>query len=369
MAIQRPLIVANGRRTILPSGDSVLGASPFHEICHIAGMQPTLYLDFARQDFRHYSPATGLREKALSDIVTFTRESNATYFDAKGVMQTAGSNVPRLDFDPVTGGCKGLLIEESRTNLFLNSLHDGTNLSTQTVTVIAAAHTISFYGSGSITLSGVHSATITGTADTTRTALTFTPTAGSLTCTVSGTVKFAQCGLGGFATSFIPTTTATVTRAADQVVIDGTAFSDFYRQDEGTVLLCVTPIGKSNQYGYFLSFDDGSTDNVIALGWRFDSSYREYSSGGVATNLTGRVIAGSILSSATSFSSAGFVSYFDGDPLSVDNSLLMPAVDRLYFGSIGGLSSVAASLKIHKCVYFPKRLTNAQLQQLSALTV
>ena len=32
-------------------------------------------------------------------------------------MQTAGSNEPRIDFDPVTGECKGLLIEELRTNL------------------------------------------------------------------------------------------------------------------------------------------------------------------------------------------------------------------------------------------------------------
>jgi hypothetical protein len=101
----------------LPVADTLLPRVQVASLDQIAGINPTLDLDFANQVYRHYSPATGLREKDLSDIVTFTRASSATYFDAKGVMQTAGSNEPRIDFDPVTGECKGLLIEESRTNL------------------------------------------------------------------------------------------------------------------------------------------------------------------------------------------------------------------------------------------------------------
>lgn len=210
---------------------------PRPPIDQIAGLAPTLDLDFEHQVYRHYSPATGLREKPLSDIVTFTRASSATYFDAKGVMRLAGSNVPRIDFDPVTGECKGLLIEESRVNSFLNSLLDGTNLSTQTVSVTAASWTISFYGTGSITISsGEYESTITGTSNTTRTAATFTPPAGPMVCTVSGTVKWAQCELGAFPTSFIPTAGATATRAADVAVISGTAFSDFYRVGVGSFL-------------------------------------------------------------------------------------------------------------------------------------
>lgn len=49
------------------------------------------------------------------------RASQATYFDANGVLQIAANNVMRLDHDPVTGAPRGVLIEEARTNLFLHS--------------------------------------------------------------------------------------------------------------------------------------------------------------------------------------------------------------------------------------------------------
>ena len=47
----------------------------------------------------------------------FTRSSTATFVGSNGLIQSAAINVPRFDHDPVTGVCKGLLIEESRTNL------------------------------------------------------------------------------------------------------------------------------------------------------------------------------------------------------------------------------------------------------------
>jgi hypothetical protein len=57
----------------------------------------------------------------LDPSVTFTRSSIGTYFDKNGVMQTAQADCPRLDYDPVTGAFKGLLIEELRTNLITQS--------------------------------------------------------------------------------------------------------------------------------------------------------------------------------------------------------------------------------------------------------
>lgn len=58
----------------------------------------------------------------LDGRIAFTRAAGpATYFDATGTMQTAGTNVPRFDNDPVTHAPRGLLIEEARTNVLLQS--------------------------------------------------------------------------------------------------------------------------------------------------------------------------------------------------------------------------------------------------------
>lgn len=54
--------------------------------------------------------------------VSVTRSGTAsTYFDAAGILRTASANTPRLDFDPATLAGRGLLIEEARTNLVVNS--------------------------------------------------------------------------------------------------------------------------------------------------------------------------------------------------------------------------------------------------------
>ena len=71
-------------------------------------IRPSLNLDFANS-------------KTVDPRITFSRASSATYFDEKGVMRTAPAGVPRIDFDPATGECKGLLIEEQQTNLLTYS--------------------------------------------------------------------------------------------------------------------------------------------------------------------------------------------------------------------------------------------------------
>lgn len=84
-------------------------------------VNPSLDLDFSKQKYRWYTGAAGLTESSTPSLMTFTRSTIATYFDAMGVMKQAVANQPRIDYDPSTGECKGLLIEESRTNLLTYS--------------------------------------------------------------------------------------------------------------------------------------------------------------------------------------------------------------------------------------------------------
>ena len=57
---------------------------------------------------------------ALDPRVTFTRSGNtATVTNSSGYVVPINANLPRFDFDPIALTCKGLLIEESRTNNLL----------------------------------------------------------------------------------------------------------------------------------------------------------------------------------------------------------------------------------------------------------
>lgn len=87
----------------------------------------------------------------------------------------------------------------------VNELLATDTLSTQSVTVTAVQRTLSFTGSGTVTLSGASTAgPLVGGGS-----LTFTPTAGSLTLTVTGSVTFAQLNLGSTALRYQSVVTAT----------------------------------------------------------------------------------------------------------------------------------------------------------------
>lgn len=134
--------------------------------------------------------------------------------NSSGIL-TSGSNL-RCQYS-AAGVPLGFLPELQRTNLLLNSAA----LATQSVTVSATAYTLSFEGTGTVTLSGVSSAgPLVGTGATDRVSLTFTPSAGTLTLTVSGTVAYANLEAGLFRTSPIVTAGSQVTRAADNLYVD-----------------------------------------------------------------------------------------------------------------------------------------------------
>jgi hypothetical protein len=72
----------------------------------------------------------------------------------------------------------------------------------------------------------------------------------------------AQVEAGSVATSYIPTSGSTVTRAADDLAITGSAFSDFYNTSEGTIYVEHEPRVVSSSNALF-TFSDGTTSNKI----------------------------------------------------------------------------------------------------------
>ena len=237
----------------------------------------------------------------LDPRVTVTRALNtATRVNSSGVIETVNANLPRFDYDPVTLAPKGLLIEETRTNLCTYSgAIGGTNWSTSVggvgaapvITLNAAvapdgtttASRIQFSLNGGTTTADISLVVqaLTGTScrgswyiktadNTTKTI--YLRAANSPTITVDGTwrrydfdagtlagsnfgiglrggqgtpnsntadlhVWGAQLEAGAFATSYIPTTLLATLRNADDVTMSGTNFTSWYNASEGSLSL------------------------------------------------------------------------------------------------------------------------------------
>jgi hypothetical protein len=238
--------------------------------------------------------------------LTVTRATSATRVNANGLIETVGANVPRLDY--TNGSCPSILVEPQRTNLVFPSA----TATTQTRTVTAVAHTLSFYGTGSVTLSGVATGTLNGTDANNRVTLTFTPTAGSLNLTVSGTVTDWQLEAGSNATSYIPTVASAVTRNAD--VITKTEISDLIGQTEGTVL-CNINLTKLSEAKALFVIDNGTTNEYILLIRVSSNIFRlrvKNTSGAAVTIIDSIVINDSICRIGIAYKNGDYAMYVNG---------------------------------------------------------
>ena len=79
-------------------------ATTLNQITDTTTARPSINLDFMNSQY-------------LDNRIAYTRASIGTYVGSNGLIQTAQPNQPRFEFDITTGQCKGLLMEEGRTNL------------------------------------------------------------------------------------------------------------------------------------------------------------------------------------------------------------------------------------------------------------
>lgn len=175
-------------------------------------------LDWYRVSFEFTTPASG-------GTFGLTVKPNSATTDTLGIWQwgaqiNRGSikqYVPTTTAPAYAAPLAGQLIEEASTNLFVSP----TSAATQNITTTAQDYTVSITGTGDITLTG----TATGTA-TEGNPLTVTATAGTLTCTVNGTVDIGQVEAKSYPTSFmLDATTRPLTDA--QAAFPTTITTDF----------------------------------------------------------------------------------------------------------------------------------------------
>lgn len=328
---------------------------------------PCWIADFVNNRYaKSTSPNGSVSQVTFSGLLeNFTRASDATYFDASGTLQTATTNVPRFTYDPSTLQPLGLLIEESKTNILLNSGVSGT-LPTQSVTTSATTYTLSFYGTGTVTLSGTSTdGPIVGTGNNTRVSLTFTPTAGTLTLTVSGTVKWANLELGSNATSFIPTGGSAVTRAQD--IAQTTDLSWYNATDRvGTFIVEVKAPDNASSFRRILQIDDNSSNNYIAVQRNSMDLRFTVVTGGttLANTLNSGFVNNSIAKIGVTFGDNNVRAVLNSGGVQSDTVVTIPS--GLVRFNVGHGSGGYFSSPIQKITYYAKQLTVSELQRLTA---
>lgn len=384
----------------------------------------------------------------LDNRVTITRALNtATAVNSSGFVAGINANLPRFDYDPVAKTCRGLLIEELRANVCIQSgdidnvawsragvgvvgdtvtspagtttgntvtcsagssvhrvvstagtvtngaavthsvflkagthsfcqIHDGStgtfyanfNLSTGAVTAVNPANGAAITSFGN----GWYRCTLTITAGTTTSigAICVIPDGTSVrnpTWTAIGTESVYAWGyqveVGAFATSYIPTTTTSLTRNADDVSMTGTNFTSWYNQSAGTLVARFAPaVANFGANRYPVAISAGASTNAFAirmssgafLGYCLTAGVNQY------FNSAGTASAGVYAICGLSLDSTGGVFSANGTLSTAVNTATLPTVDRLALGNFTG--GAQGAYHIAKIWYYPQRLINPETQ-------
>jgi hypothetical protein len=183
-------------------------------------------------------------------------------------------------------------------------------------------------------------------------------------------IGLPQLELGAFATSVIPTTGSAATRLADTATMTGANFSNWYRQDEGTLFTEFAWVGLRSAAGQrILIVDNGTTTNYWGMvGTSSNTMQNPVVVNGVteATNGTPATTysVNTYYKQAVAIAVNNTVAAINGVSGTTDTAALVPTVNtlRLCASSAG----VGENIRIRRIAYYPLRLTNAQLQALTS---
>ncbi|MDB2363011.1 hypothetical protein N9V70_01010 [Candidatus Pelagibacter bacterium] len=321
------------------------------------------------------------------------------------------NDVPRIEYN-TDGTSKGLLVEESRTNSITNS--ESCSFVDQSGGTVTASTTPAPYGMSS-TVKRVQSSTFNGggrlpvtiltagnsycsvyvrsrtgadqnlkiTASGTSAATQVAPASGdwvrlgkvalfgagsrdmrvlSTGDTIDLDIALPQVELGSFPTSYIKTTGATATRSADVASIPVADFG--YNQGAGTLFVEAAPAALSSKNIF----------NLNVSGIDSESIYSNPDSSGhlIVRDTTTQVNldAGSFVPNQTSklavvIKANDFAACLDSGNVVKDSAGTVPSpISNMHIGSTAPQSGIYSG-HIKSIKYYPRRLTDAQLQELT----
>jgi hypothetical protein len=177
----------------------------------------------------------------------------------------------------------------------------------------------------------------------------------------------AQLEAGAFSTSYIPTTSATVTRAADNASMVGSNFSSWYNQSGGTLVVNGDTVSNSGNRVYF---DVGANGAFGTTAYTVQTStYVGLLPGAAPVNMTSTVTTTALTNKiATAMQNNNSIIAVNASLGVVDAACTMPAsATTLTVGGtqFGGTFGNYLNGHIQSIKYYPTRLPNADLQRLT----
>ena len=421
------------------------------------------------QDYPNYRPTLDFNFAAVKKLdprITYSRTGPASYTDEKGIVRIVGDNTPRFDHDGATRECKGLLVEESRTNhqTYSEEISRATNSNVTITNNIAISpdgtqNASRIVGSGSDSNTNIHwsSQTVaTGhfttwsifvkSEETSCILQFYTNTyvggnarlnveladgttggdavngntwfwkveeypnswwrvswggtganaAGNMRINVVPSKTSARDATSGsavnktyyawgvqeehgadhnYATSYIRTNGASAARGADIVTIEGEEFTDFYNNEEGTLVLSASYTEDIRTSAAVIIDDTSNESEYTEIGYRAGGG----SSGSVGSYIrtdsgndqyfkaySSSATAGSEFKVALAYKNNDYASSANGQTVHTDTSGTTSRLyDRLRFSDVDTVG-VAGAGHYRRFIYYPKRLSNSQVVGLTA---
>lgn len=398
----------------------------------------------------------------ISSTTTFTsRASSGSFTGSNGLIQSAGTNVARMQYNPLDLYAPAkLLLEAAATNLLLRSEEFDNAAWVKTNTTVTANSTVAPDGVTSMDMldgtvgsavaaqsASIPAGTTTpytasiflkqgtaaqtsfdmvfftgGTANTAKVTITWATTSIATSGTASGisarmmplgngvyrfevtgansggnnsALQFAfypshigtgtvyawgaQIEAGSFATSYIATTSAQVTRAADVSssaqatrsadVVSMPVSASWFNPVEGTVYVEADTIGlgTTNRFPWLSRLDDGTNNNTIGF-WINDPSgdliaAQIKNAGVIQLDALSSVVAtaGAPIKAVLGYKTNDSAFSINGGAATVDTACTVPAISRLFIGN----GDYPLNGHVKRISYYPRRLSNAELQGLT----
>ena len=177
----------------------------------------------------------------------------------------------------------------------------------------------------------------------------------------------AQLEAGAFPTSYIPTVASQVTRSADAASMTGTNFSSWYNGAEGTAYTEAASLATA-YLGAIVGFSDGTINNRFSI--RGMTASNQATSLGIDSGVSQWSLAFSSQTTAATKFALGYklddIAFVrDAATPLTDASALIPVVNQLRIGA-EGTGTQGYNGHIRQIVYYPRRLTNSDLQTITA---